>query len=185
MKKFAVIGNPINHSLSPLMHESIFKQIGLKARYEKIQIKPFELEKFVRSNKLDGYNVTIPYKKIILKYLESIENSAKSITAVNCVSNQKGYNTDWIGFIKTLEDYEKVYSSDVTNLYLGFKNGKNIELRGFGTISRKINKEKYVRNPKTNEKLFKNKSYKLHFKLGKILHNKINNLTAPDRRNEF
>ena len=38
MKKFAVIGNPINHSLSPLMHESIFKQIGLKASYEKIQI---------------------------------------------------------------------------------------------------------------------------------------------------
>ena len=103
MKKFAVIGNPINHSLSPLMHESIFKQIGLKARYEKIQIKPFELEKFVKSNKLDGYNVTIPYKKIILKYLESIENSAKSITAVNCVSNQKGYNTDWIGFTKTLD----------------------------------------------------------------------------------
>ena len=41
MKKFAVIGNPINHSLSPLMHESIFKQIGLKASYEKIQIEPF------------------------------------------------------------------------------------------------------------------------------------------------
>ena len=46
MKKFAVIGNPINHSLSPLMHKSIFKQIGLKASYEKIQIEPFELEKF-------------------------------------------------------------------------------------------------------------------------------------------
>ena len=46
MKKFAVIGNPINHSLSPLMHKSIFKQIGLKASYEKIQIEPFELERF-------------------------------------------------------------------------------------------------------------------------------------------
>ena len=52
---------------------------------------------------------------------------------------------------------------------------KNIEIRGFGTISRKINKEKFVRNPKTNEKLFKNQSYKLHFKIGKILHKKINN----------
>ena len=41
MKKFAVIGNPINHSLSPLMHESIFKQVGLKASYDKIQIEPF------------------------------------------------------------------------------------------------------------------------------------------------
>ena len=74
MKKFAVIGNPINHSLSPLMHESIFKQIGLKASYEKIQIEPFELEKFVRSNKLDGYNVTIPYKNIILKHLGNLGN---------------------------------------------------------------------------------------------------------------
>ena len=76
MKKFAVIGNPINHSLSPLMHESIFKQIGLKASYEKIQIEPFELEKFVHSNKLDGYNVTLPYKNIILKHLGNIGHSA-------------------------------------------------------------------------------------------------------------
>ena len=79
MKKFAVIGNPISHSLSPLMHESIFKQIGLKASYEKIQIEPFELEKFVRSNKLDGYNVTIPYKNIILKHLGNLGNSAQNI----------------------------------------------------------------------------------------------------------
>ena len=56
------------------------------------------------------------------------------------------------------------------------KNGQNIEIRGFGTLSRKINKEKFVRNPKTNEKLFKKQSYKLHFKIGKILHKKINGL---------
>ena len=49
-----------------------------------------------------------------------------------------------------------------------------VEIRGFGTLSRKINKEKFVRNPKTNEKLFKQHSYKLHFKIGKILHKKIN-----------
>ena len=62
------------------------------------------------------------------------------------------------------------------------KNGQNIEIRGFGTLSRKINKEKFVRNPKTNEKLFKNQSYKLHFKIGKILHKKINNLPDKYRR---
>ena len=100
MKKFAVIGNPINHSLSPVMHESIFEQLGLKASYEKIHLEPFELEKFVQSNELDGYNVTIPYKNIIIKYLCNVGKSAKNITAVNCVSNQKGYNTDWIGFTK-------------------------------------------------------------------------------------
>ena len=60
------------------------------------------------------------------------------------------------------------------------RNGQNIEIRGFGTISRKINKEKFVRNPKTNQKLFKNESYKLHFKIGKILHQKINNLPVTN-----
>ena len=64
------------------------------------------------------------------------------------------------------------------------KNGQNIEIRGFGTISRKINKEKFVRNPKTNEKLFKNKSYKLHFKIGKILHKKINGFTDSNIEDE-
>ena len=118
MKKFAVIGNPINHSLSPLMHESIFKQIGLKASYEKIQIEPFELEKFVRSNKLDGYNVTIPYKNIILKHLGNIGNSAQNITAVNCVSINKGYNTDWIGFTKTL-DQNKIDLKNKSCLIIG------------------------------------------------------------------
>ena len=62
----------------------------------------------------------------------------------------------------------------MNSLSNSLKNGQNIELRGFGTIARKINKEKMVRNPKTNEKIFKNQSYKLHFKTGKILHNKIN-----------
>ena len=54
------------------------------------------------------------------------------------------------------------------------KNGKNIEIRGFGTLSRKVNKEKFVRNPKTNEKIFKKQNFKLHFKIGKILHKRIN-----------
>ena len=49
-----------------------------------------------------------------------------------------------------------------------------MELRGFGTLSKKINKEKYVRNPKTNEKIYKPKNYKIHFKIGKILHQRIN-----------
>ena len=64
------------------------------------------------------------------------------------------------------------------------QNGQNIEIRGFGTISRKINKEKTVRNPKTNEKLFKNKSFKLHFKIGKILHKKINGFSVSQIEDE-
>ena len=72
------------------------------------------------------------------------------------------------------EDIELLFNIFIKKLSSSLKNGHNIEIRGFGTISRKINKEKFVRNPKTNEKLFKNQSYKLHFKIGKLLHKKIN-----------
>ena len=72
------------------------------------------------------------------------------------------------------EDIEMLFNIFVKKISDSLKGGNNIEIRGFGTLSRKINKEKMVRNPKTNEKIFKNKSYKLHFKIGKILHKKIN-----------
>ena len=69
----------------------------------------------------------------------------------------------------------------ITNLFFkkiinSLKEGKNIEIRGFGTLKRKVNKEKFVRKPKTNEKIFKKENYKIHFKIGKILHQRINNL---------
>ena len=58
--------------------------------------------------------------------------------------------------------------------------GNPIEIRGFGTIKRKENREKQVRNPKNNEKLFKDKTYKLHFKIGKTLHKKLNYINSKD-----
>ncbi|MBI05044.1 MAG: integration host factor subunit beta [Pelagibacteraceae bacterium] len=73
--------------------------------------------------------------------------------------------------ITDLELVLKIFLKKITN---GLKENNNVELRGFGTISKKENKEKYVRNPKTNEKIFKNKNYKIHFKIGKILHKKLN-----------
>tara|TARA_B100000676_G_C17445562_1_gene516364 strand:+ start:68 stop:361 length:294 start_codon:yes stop_codon:yes gene_type:complete len=76
----------------------------------------------------------------------------------------------------TSEDIETIFDIFIKKITTSLKNGQNIEIRGFGTFSRKINREKFVRNPKTNEKLYKDKSYKLHFKIGKILHRKINNL---------
>ena len=74
------------------------------------------------------------------------------------------------------EDIDSLFEIFIKKISKSLKQGQNIEIRGFGTLSRKINKEKFVRNPKTNEKLYKNQSYKLHFKIGKILHKKINNL---------
>ena len=73
-----------------------------------------------------------------------------------------------------VQDIEIIFNIFIKKIINSFKDGQNIEIRGFGTLSKKINKEKYVRNPKTNERLFKKKSYKLHFKLGKSLHKKLN-----------
>jgi len=78
------------------------------------------------------------------------------------------------------DDIEQLFNIFIKKITNSLKNGQNIEMRGFGTLSRKINKEKFVRNPKTNQKLFKNESYKLHFKIGKILHQKINNLPVTN-----
>ena len=72
------------------------------------------------------------------------------------------------------EDIENVFDIFIKKISESLRKGNNVEIRGFGTISRKINKEKYVRNPKTNLKIFKEKSYKIHFKIGKTLHKKLN-----------
>ena len=73
-----------------------------------------------------------------------------------------------------LSDIENIVDLFLKKILIGLQNNQNIEIRKFGTFSKKINKEKYVRNPKTNEKFFKDASNKIHFKIGKILHQKIN-----------
>ena len=71
-------------------------------------------------------------------------------------------------------DIEQIFNIFIKKIVHALKDDKNVELRGFGTVKKKINKAKHVRNPKTNEKLFKKENFKLHFKTGKILHNKLN-----------
>ena len=71
-------------------------------------------------------------------------------------------------------DIEQIFNIFIKKIIYALKNDKNVELRGFGTFKRKVNKAKEVRNPKTNKKLFKKENFKLHFKIGKILHNKLN-----------
>tara|TARA_Y100000741_G_C17841624_1_gene390865 strand:- start:156 stop:452 length:297 start_codon:yes stop_codon:yes gene_type:complete len=74
----------------------------------------------------------------------------------------------------SINDIEFILKIFTKKIVSSLNNGNNVEIRGFGTLSKKENKEKLVRNPKTNEKIYKDKTYKLHFKIGKILHNKIN-----------
>ena len=71
-------------------------------------------------------------------------------------------------------DIEQIFNIFTKKILHALKQGKNVEIRGFGTLKKKINRAKTVRNPKTNEKIFKKENFKLHFKIGKILHNKLN-----------
>tara|TARA_B100001093_G_C26216317_1_gene754209 strand:+ start:265 stop:561 length:297 start_codon:yes stop_codon:yes gene_type:complete len=77
-------------------------------------------------------------------------------------------------------DIELIFNIFTKKIIHALKQGKNVELRGFGTLKKKINKAKTVRNPKTNEKIFKKENYKLHFKVGKILHNELNSKPIGD-----
>ena len=126
MKQFAVIGNPIDQSLSPVLHKTIFNQMSINAFYESLLIPPGEISLFVNDCKLDGYNVTIPNKQVIIPLLPNLSEAAKIIGAVNCVKGSKGYNTDWIGFIKAL----KRNKVDLCN--------KNCLILGAGGVARAV-----------------------------------------------
>ena len=77
-------------------------------------------------------------------------------------------------------DIELILKIFFKKIISSLSNGNTIEIRGFGTFKKKINKEKKVRNPKNNEVLFKKKTYKLHFKIGKTLHKKLNKISSED-----
>jgi len=108
-QKFAVIGHPIGHSLSPDMHNASFKELGIDGSYQKIEIKEEELGEFMKKakNEFSGLNVTIPHKVAVMDYLDGLDKSAKAAGAVNTVHFSKsgaiGYNTDGMGAIDALE----------------------------------------------------------------------------------
>jgi len=101
--KFALIGNPISHSLSPRLHKIIYKKLNIDADYSKIEVSSEKLLNFMKKNKFNGLNITIPYKEMVIPILSEIDKSSKIIGAVNCVSGLKGFNTDWKGFLKAIE----------------------------------------------------------------------------------
>ena len=110
MKHFAVIGSPVEHSLSPFLHNWVFKTLHIQAEYEKIRIEKQELSDIVqkiKNGQLDGINVTIPHKENIMKFLDEVNPRAETIGSVNCVikSNSRiiGNNTDWFGFSQALK----------------------------------------------------------------------------------
>ena len=105
MKKYLVIGNPIKHSLSPRLHNYWIKNNGINAIYEKKKINDNELKnliKEVEEKKISGVNVTVPFKKIVIPYLDQLSLEAKNTQSVNTIylNDNKliGHNTDISGF---------------------------------------------------------------------------------------
>lgn len=129
--KFAVIGYPIGHSLSPVMHHANFKALGRNDEYSALSIDPrhfYHIKDIITDKELDGFNVTIPFKVDIMDYCDEIDLSAQMIGAVNTIHIKDGkwigYNTDGIGYLLSIETL--------------IENHMNILILGAGGASRAI-----------------------------------------------
>ncbi len=109
-RTFAVIGDPIEHSMSPSIHNAAFKALNLDCTYIAYRIPRGELKEGIeslRQIKISGFNVTIPHKIEMMQYLDGINPECKMIGAANTVSNENGrligYNTDMDGFLEPIK----------------------------------------------------------------------------------
>lgn len=130
-----LLGYPLNHTFSPAMQNAAFGNKGINYVYLPIEVKPDNFETVVKGIKnmnFDGFNVTIPFKVEIMKYLDEVDELAKRIGAVNTVlirdGKLKGYNTDGRGFLRSLEEA----------LGIGVINNKSIFILGSGGAARGI-----------------------------------------------
>jgi shikimate dehydrogenase len=112
-ERFAVIGDPIAHSLSPVMQSAALKAAGIEATYGKELVPRSTLGAWVqraRDLPYDGFNVTIPHKEAITRFLDGLDDSVRSVGAVNTVVNRAGtltgYNTDLPGFVATVQSLQ-------------------------------------------------------------------------------
>jgi len=131
-KLFCVIGDPIEHSLSPAMHNAVFKELGLNCAYAAFRIAPENLGSAIKgmgAMNFGGANVTIPHKVNVIDFLDKLSEEARIIGAVNTIKfGEKliGYNTDGYGALQALRSS----SADL--------NGKNILILGSGGAARAI-----------------------------------------------
>ncbi len=127
---YGIIGNPVRHSLSPIIHNGAFGRMGLNAVYLSFEVKDLrEAIDGTRSLGIRGVSVTIPFKTRIIPFLDEVEAVAKKINAVNTIVNEGerliGYNTDWRGALEALEERVDL-------------RGKRIVLLGAGGAARAI-----------------------------------------------
>ena len=105
IKKYLVIGNPIEHSLSPKLHNYWLKENKIEATYDKEKLNKEDLQNIifqVKQKKINGLNITVPFKKELIPYLDELSDESERTQSVNTVylKNDKiiGHNTDIYGF---------------------------------------------------------------------------------------
>ena len=110
-KLYGLIGNPVEHSLSPYMHNAAFSRLNIDAAYLPFLVEKGKLGPAISALKrtgISGFNVTVPFKSECIKYLDRIDPLAKAIGAVNTVVNKDrkliGYNTDCTGFLRSVKE---------------------------------------------------------------------------------
>ena len=129
MKKYFVIGNPIEHSLSPQLHNYWIKENNIDAVYDKKQLNESDIERVIseiKNDKIHGINVTVPFKKSVIPFLDQLTPLAKEVQSVNTIFKKDnkvvGDNTDIGGFEKSL----KYINYDIKN--------KNVFILGAGGV---------------------------------------------------
>jgi shikimate dehydrogenase len=125
-KMFALLGDPVDHSLSPSIHNAAFRALGIDAQYIKIQVKPDKLEDAIKGFKalgIAGANITIPHKINVMEFLDEIDPLAKDIGAVNTIVNKNGRligsNTDGHGALESLRQTTSLMDKRITLLGAG------------------------------------------------------------------
>ncbi|OED29672.1 shikimate dehydrogenase [Methanosphaera sp. WGK6] len=115
-----VIGHPIEHSFSPPMHNNAYTQMNMDYKYVPFHVQPADVKNIITAAKtmnIKGLNVTIPHKTTIIPYLDEIDETARRINAVNTISFKdgiaKGYNTDGLGAIKSIQKYTNLKNKKV------------------------------------------------------------------------
>lgn len=123
MKHYGILGCPLGHTMSPPIHQALFALYGCEADYQVFEIPQEQLcARMPELLALDGFNITIPYKVDIQSYLDRLEEKARlygSVNVVKCGTEKVGYNTDVIGFTKSVEQLGASLSSRVLLLGCG------------------------------------------------------------------
>lgn len=109
MKKYGLIGHPLSHTFSPNFFNEKFKTENIEAIYEAYDLEDItHLREFIFDNKLEGVNITLPYKKTIMRFMDRMDPLVSRAKSVNCIHVENGdlvgYNTDLLGFRQSLRD---------------------------------------------------------------------------------